>query len=46
MKIYVDMKYIYFRCGKWSVEVRGKLLGRYLTKEEAIKVRDDYVSKL
>lgn len=46
MIVPINMKYIYFRCGKWSVEVRGILLGRFITKEDAIKVRDEYVSKL
>lgn len=46
MIIPINTKYIYFRCGKWSVEVRWARLGRYTSKQEAIKVRDEYVSKL
>lgn len=39
------MKYIIFRCGKWSVEIKGKLLGRYFSREEAKLVRDRYLNE-
>lgn len=39
-------KYIYFRCGKWSVEIKGKLYGRFSSKEDARNARDKIIQEL
>ena len=38
-------KYITFMCGKWVVQIKNKNISRHLDFDEAVKARDEYISK-
>lgn len=38
-------RYITFMCGKWVVQIKHKNISRHSSLEEAVKARDEYISK-